>query len=160
MSLYGVISVDEAARTPWASNSYQAYASLVDAPPDQVFTVHYVAAWWLRLGLIGVPIAGLSFGLVMALLQRLALAARGMVRSAFALPASVLPAAALPVIVLRSGPESLRAVAVELVLLPGVVCLLGCWAGLRAARHDLPTSQQSLTSSHALTAPGLEEPHR
>lgn len=146
MSLYGVITLDDAPRTPWVANSYQAYATLVEAPADQVFTVHYVAAWWLRLGPVGVPVAGLSFGLVMVLLQRLALAARGTVRSAFALPAAVLPAAALPVIVLRSGPESLRAVVVELVLLPGVVCLAACWAGLRATREDRSPEQEHQTA--------------
>lgn len=142
MSLYGVIREHDAARDPFAANSYQAYAALVEAPADQVFTVHYVTAWWLRLGPFGVPVAGVSFGIVMALLQRLSMAARGTVRSAFALPAAVLPAAGLPVIVLRSGPESLRAVVVELVLLPGIVCLAACWAGLR-------TDARSTSGDHA-----------
>ncbi|PUA83021.1 hypothetical protein [Nocardioides currus] len=149
MSLYGVIRSQDLVRDPFAANSYQAYATLVDAPADQVFTVHYVAAWWMRLGPLGVPVAGLSFGLVLAVLQRLALAARGLVRSAFALPAAVLPAAGLPVIVLRSGPESLRAVVVELVLLPGLVCLAACWAG---SRSPAPPDTDPLDAT-------LEPPH-
>lgn len=136
MSLYGIVRQDELILQPFVPNSYAAYADLVAAPEDQVFTVHYVGAWWLRIGPWGVVAATVTFALVLAALQRLASNARGLIRGALAVPAAVLPAAGVPITLLRSGPESLRAVFVELVLLPGMVCLAALWWGSgRSARR-------------------------
>ncbi len=127
MSLYGVIRQDPLPRDPLGGASYAVYSGLVNAPEDQVFTLHYVAGWWLQVGAMGVLFAGLTFGLALIALQRLSASARGAIRGAFALPAAILPAAGVPITVLRSGPESLRAVAVELVFIPGMVCLACLW---------------------------------
>ena len=123
MSLVGVISEGPNLREPFAANSYAIYTTLVNAPEDQVFTIHPVAAWWLRVGPAGVVLAGLLIGVVLVLLQRLSFRPRGAVFSAFALPASVLPAAGLPIIMLRSGPEGVRSVVIELLVIPALLCL-------------------------------------
>lgn len=123
MSLVGVISEGPDLREPFAANSYAIYTTLVNAPEDQVFTIHPVAAWWLRVGPAGVVLAGLLVGVVLVLMQRLSFRPRGAVFSAFALPASVLPAAGLPIIMLRSGPEGVRSVVVELLIIPALLCL-------------------------------------
>ncbi|MBI4934933.1 MAG: hypothetical protein HY828_13715 [Actinobacteria bacterium] len=127
MSLYGVLEQPRLHLDALSTNSYQDYGRLVGAPPDQVFTVHYVAAWWLRLGAWGLLAAILTFAVVVAALQRIA-TGRPTLRSAgFRLAASTLPAAGVPVILLRSGPESIRAVVVELLFIPGIV-LWSCFA--------------------------------
>ncbi|GAA4706364.1 hypothetical protein [Nocardioides conyzicola] len=123
MSLLGVIRDGPGLREPFAANSYAVYATLVNAPPDQVFTIHPVAAWWLRVGPVGVVLAGLLIGVVLAFFQRLSFRPRGAVLSAFALPAAVLPAAGIPTIMLRSGPETTRSVVIELLIIPALLCL-------------------------------------
>lgn len=135
LSLDGVLALDHARLQPLARDSYARYADLVGAPPDQVFTVHYVTAWWLRLGAVGVAAAALSFAVVVAALQRLAAATPTPRRAGFVVAAATLAAAGVPVTLLRSGPESLRAVAVELVLIPGLV-LLPAFVG---ARREQPS---------------------
>lgn len=129
MSLYGVIREENLVHDAWSANSYGTYADLVQAPEDQVFTVHYVAAWWLRTGPLGVILAAVSFALALILLQRISWRPRSLWAASFALPAAVLPAAGAPVILMRSGPEALRAVFVELVVLPGLVCGVCLLAG-------------------------------
>lgn len=148
MSLYGVVREDHLALDPWASNSYAAYADLVQAPEDQVFTVHYVAAWWLRLGPVGVLAAIGSLAAVLVLLQRIAWHVPTLLRGAFGLPAAVLPAAGVPVTVLRSGPESLRAVLIELVILPGLVCFVALFVGGRRPRSSI--AEDSLSADPPL----------
>ncbi|MGO4257753.1 hypothetical protein [Marmoricola sp. RAF53] len=123
MSLVGVIKDGPGLRQPFAANSYEVYTTLVNAPADQVFTIHPVAAWWLRVGPAGIVLAGLLLAVAVAFFQRLAFRPRGAVFSAFALPAAVLPAAGLPIIMLRSGPESLRALVMELLIIPALICL-------------------------------------
>jgi hypothetical protein len=132
MSLDGVLARDDVRLQPLARDSYAQYAELVGAPPDQVFTVHYVTAWWLRLGAVGVAGAAGSFAIAVAALQRLATATLTPRRAGFVVAAATLAAAGVPVTLLRSGPESLRAVAVELVLIPGLVLLPAFWGGRRA----------------------------
>ena len=127
MSLYGVLDQEANVQLhPLASNSYAVYTKLVDAPPDQVFTVHYVTAWWLRLGPLGLVPAVLTFALAVATIQRIATRATSVWSAGFSLAAATLPAAGIPITILRSGPESLRAVFVELLLLPGIV-LIPCF---------------------------------
>jgi hypothetical protein len=133
MSLYGLIHQEELPLSPWASNSYAAYATQVNAPDDQVFTIHYVAAWWIRLGPLAPLVAGVTFAVVMVALQLLSRGPIGMIRAGLALPAAVLPAAGLPITLVRSGPESIRAVVIELVLIPGAAAMLCLWVGARSA---------------------------
>ncbi len=149
MALYGVIRQPSLPRDPLAPNSYAVYTDLVQAPEDQVFTLHYIAGWWLRVGPWGVVLAALSFGLVLVGLHLLSRSAGGWVRSAFALPAAILPAAGVPVTVLRSGPESLRSVAIELVLIPGAVCLVSLWP----MRYRLSTTNLPVLSPSAPASP-------
>jgi hypothetical protein len=135
MSLYGIVERrDQIPDKPLLANSYKEYARVFNAPEDQVFTIHYVAAWWLRLGPLGLIPAVLTFALAVALVQRLATRAVSAGGAAFSLTAATLPAAGIPIIVVRSGPESLRAVFIELVLLPALV-LLPCF--LLGRRRDL-----------------------
>ena len=122
MSLYGVLEHPDLEPRPLAGSSYGVYTELVDAPSDQVFTVHFVTSWWLRLGPAGVLGAVASFGLAMAILANLAArVGRSRFGMMAALCAGTLPTVGLPVIVVRSGPEALRSVAIELVVLPAVV---------------------------------------
>ncbi|MFC6342783.1 hypothetical protein ACFP8W_12415, partial [Nocardioides hankookensis] len=123
MSLVGVLRYGPDIREPLAANSYVLYTTLVNAPADQVFTIHPVAAWWLRVGPAGVLVAGLLLGVALAFFQRLSFRPGGAVFSAFALPAAVLPAAGLPVIMLRTGPEAIRSVVIELLVIPALLCL-------------------------------------
>ena len=135
MALYGVIREDPQL-SPLASSSYDAYAQLVHAPEDQGFTIHYVAAWWVRSGSVGVLLAALTYALVIVGLHRLSQANRRWWTAAFALPAATLPAIGVPFIMLRSGPESMRGVVIEFILIPGLVCLLPLYVG--ANRRPTP----------------------
>ncbi len=142
MSLYGVIKDPILVRAPLTPNSYSAYADLMQAPSDQVFTIHYVAAWWLRVGPVGVLVAALTFMLLMVVIQRFAVSAAGSLRGAFAIPAAILPTVGIPVTVLRSGPESLRAVLIELILIPGLACLFAVLVSerVRSRTVTVPTT--------------------
>ncbi|CAN5592967.1 hypothetical protein BH10ACT2_BH10ACT2_00150 [soil metagenome] len=126
MSLYAVIEHPKVQLVPLSGNSYAEYTALVGAPRDQVFTVHYVTSWWLRVGPLGVLAATLTFAAALAMLQRLATRTPTIWTAGFCLAAATLPAAGVPIILLRSGPESLRAVFVELLLIPGLT-LLPCF---------------------------------
>jgi hypothetical protein len=128
LSLDGVLQLDQVRLRPLTGDSYAQYADLVGAPSDQVFTVHYVTAWWVRIGAVGVLAAALSYGLALALLQRLATARPTRRLAPFVVAAATLTAAGLPITLLRSGPESLRAVVVELTLIPALV-LFAAFAG-------------------------------
>jgi hypothetical protein len=80
---------------------------------------------------LGLIPAVLTFAMAVALVQRLATRAISATSAAFSLAAATLPAAGIPIIVVRSGPESLRAVFIELVLLPALVLLPCCLLGRR-----------------------------
>jgi hypothetical protein len=120
MSLYTVIERNPAPM-PLATDSYVAYVNLVHAPVDQTFTLHYVTAWWLHLGPLGIIGAILSFGIVVGLVQRVAASIASPLRAGACLAAATLPAAGIPVVLLRSGPEALRGVIVELILIPAII---------------------------------------
>jgi len=137
MSLYGILRLDDVRYSPLAGSSYERYSELVSAPPDQVFTVHYVTSWWLRVGPVGVLVATASFGLLLALVQRLGATRPDTFRAPFALAASTLTAVGLPVTLLRSGPEAIRAVVLELVILPGLVLLPAFVLGRRGRRVEV-----------------------
>ena len=81
------------------------------------------AAWWLRVGPFGVLLAGLSGRHDVGAAPAAVVPPRGAVFTAFALPASTLPAAGLPIIMLRSGPEAVRSVVIELLLIPALALL-------------------------------------
>ncbi|MEY2524593.1 MAG: hypothetical protein QOJ66_3158 [Ilumatobacteraceae bacterium] len=121
MSLYGIVERGSFVPDPAIRNSYGEYARIVNAPSDQVFTIHYVTSWWLRLGLAGVLVATLTFALVVVGLQRLASGSASLRSAGVRLAAATLPAAALPITLIRGGPESLRAVAVEILFIPAAI---------------------------------------
>ena len=139
MALYGVIREDPQL-SPLASSSYDAYAQLVHAPEDQGFTIHYVAAWWVRSGSVGVLLAALTYALVIVGLHRLSQANRRWWTAAFALPAATLPAIGVPFIMLRSGPESMRgSSSSSSSFLDSYACCRSTWA---------PIDGQHLSSRH------------
>ena len=137
MSLYGLIHQEELPLSPWASNSYAAYATQVNAPDDQVFTIHYVAAWWIRLGPLAPLVAGVTFAVVMVALQLLSRGPIGMIRAGLHLPAAVLPAARPPpgphgggeVVVVGIALACVSAVAMPL----SALCLVAALAPFRRA---------------------------
>lgn len=141
MSLYGVLGHPEASPDPTLTASYPTYTALVDAPPDQVFTIHYVTAWWLRVGVLAPVVAALTFGGILSAGTWLVRpAGRGRLRAYAGVTAGSLWAIGLPVVVVRSGPEALRAVVVELVVLPSLV--------LAACSRRAPASPAAKASDH------------
>jgi len=121
MSLYAIVEDKARIPDPKLGDSYGEYARLVFAPKDQVFTLHYVTSWWLRMGAVGVLAATLTFGLAVVLLHRLGTGRVTLNTAGLRLAAATLPAAALPIIVIRGGPESLRSVIVEILLIPAII---------------------------------------
>ena len=121
MSLYGIVERDALIPDPTITSSYADYTRVVHAPPDQVFTLHYVTSWWLRLGALGVLVAALTFGLAIVGLHWLASGFTSLNTAGLRLAAATLPAAALPITVIRGGPESLRSVVIEILLIPAAI---------------------------------------
>jgi len=135
MSLYGIIEDKARIPDPTIGNSYGEYTRVVNAPKDQVFTLHYVTSWWLRMGAVGLLAATLTFGLAVVLLHRLATGRVTLDTAGIRLAAATLPAAALPITVIRGGPESLRAVIIEILVIPALI-LTPCFV-LAGSRTDV-----------------------
>jgi hypothetical protein len=107
--LHGFLPADR--RPPTAYDHYAGAAGLV---PDQGYTIHHASAWYLNAGWAGIPIGGAVLGLIWVLLMRTASAfgAWGWPRLLPWLFVAFLPA------VIRSGPESYKALVIEGLLLP------------------------------------------
>ena len=140
MSLYGILSQDldftygssllylansalprllNAERVP---DSYTIYAAAVGAPETQGFTIHYAAGWYLNLGLPAVVFGAALLALIWGWLYRVQAARR---RSSLqhylpALVAFCFCSAYAPAL-MRGGPEGLKSLLVEGILIPYVL---------------------------------------
>jgi hypothetical protein len=110
---------------------YDHYAASAQLMPGQGYTIHHASAWYLNAGWAGIPLGGAVLGAIWVLLMRMA-SARG--RSGWPRLLPWLFVAFLPAVI-RSGPESYKALVVEGLLFPLLTLAPALIMGGRLARN-------------------------
>jgi hypothetical protein len=104
------------------ADSYSIYASAVSAPDDQGFTIHFAAGWYLNFGIAGIVIGAVILALIWTAIYR-AMRARDGHSGGLSLAAIVafcFCSAFVPV-AMRNGPEGLKGLFIEGILLPYLI---------------------------------------
>lgn len=144
MSLYGVLTAQGQPRVvPFLQSAYPVYIEGVGVHTAQGFTIHQVAGWWLSVGPLAPLAAALTVGLSALAFRRLAVAAPSTLSVGFISAATYLPAAGVPLILLRGDSSSIRGLVLEILVIPGLFASVPFIAARRqAGNSSLDATQQ------------------
>jgi hypothetical protein len=134
---------------PLLQGTYAYYADAIGLPPDQGFTIHLVAGWWLSVGPLAPLFAAIYLYAIIWLFRRLALLSLGPWTMSLRFIAATSALSGLAYDTLRGGPDGLRATIVALLLVPAVAGFPFWYAAVRRAgvvrterSEQLPVSLQ------------------
>ncbi len=118
-------------------DAYAVYAAGAHLQPDQGYTIHQAAAWYLNAGWAGIPLGGLLLGLCWGALLRVRNGVRAgpLAWRVCAVLGAMCWTAYLPVFV-RNGPEAFKGLLFEGMLMPMLVVVAACAAGRRLDRTN------------------------
>ena len=123
---------------PFFGQSYGPYSTQVGLPPEQGFTIHPVAAWWMSVGPLAPVAAAAYLGLMVLLFRWVATRRVTALTASFVFTAAASAIAALGPDALRSGPDAIRGTLTTVLIVPGLVGVIP-WA-VAFRRHSRETS--------------------